>query len=134
MRPEPGPTNTNNLSEGIVEGLQQEAIFEPTISPCKHMENNISALSDNSLHGLARWFTQLHASYCPRCGPALRSLRRLRKRLGLLREKPVLPAIAHTASPSEDRLTEERKAALEQAMKTFDSTFDSKSTKFKSTK
>ena len=143
MKPEPGPTNTTNLSDSHLadtksEELQHEAISEPTISPCEHMENNISALSDNTLHGLPSWFTQLHASYCPKCGPALRSLKRLRIRLGLLKEMPVIsteavvltnsPADISSASSSEDKLTEARKAALEQAMKAVDVTFNSTST------
>ena len=41
----------------------------PHIEPCKHMENNISALSDGSLRGFALWYTQLHAAHCPHCGP-----------------------------------------------------------------
>ena len=86
----------------------EEAEDTPRIEPCKHMENNISALSDGSLRGLALWYTQLHAAYCPKCGPALRALRRLRARLGLLRQSP--------AQQPENALTEDRRSALQKAM------------------
>jgi hypothetical protein len=84
----------------------------PRIEPCKHMENNISALSDGSLRGLALWYTQIHAAYCPHCGPALRALRALRARLGLLRQT--------TATQPKATLTEDRLAAVQKAMEAAD--------------
>lgn len=84
----------------------------PAIEPCEHMKENISALSDDTLRGPARWFASLHASYCPKCRPALKSLRHLRARLGRLRREDAARDMA---------LTEERREAVQKAMEAADS-------------
>ena len=84
----------------------------PAIEPCEHMKENISALSDDTLRGPARWFTSLHASYCPKCRPALKSLRHIRARLGRMRREDAARDAA---------LTEERREAVQKAMEAADS-------------
>jgi hypothetical protein len=42
---------------------------------CHHMQQHVHALADDTLKGPLRWYTQMHCSYCKRCGGALRTLR-----------------------------------------------------------
>ena len=49
--------------------------------PCRHMKTLVSAYFDGKLRGLARWYTHLHISGCPRCQAALEALRKLKDRL-----------------------------------------------------
>jgi len=54
------------------------------IEPCHHMRDLVSSLSDDSLKGPARWYTQFHVAGCPRCKQALKALRVLHDRLATL--------------------------------------------------
>ena len=83
----------------------------PAIEPCEHMKEYVSALSDDTLRGPARWYTQLHASYCTKCGTALKSLRHLRARLNRLRREN---------ADREAALTQERHQAVQKAMEAAD--------------
>lgn len=58
------------------------------IEPCHHMRDLVSSLSDDSLKGPARWYTQFHVASCPKCKTALKALRVLHDRLGVLGEEP----------------------------------------------
>jgi hypothetical protein len=68
----------------------------------------VSALSDGTLTGLARWYTRLHILTCSRCRSALRALQSLSDRLhrlgSNLSEPPVQP------------LSEDRRSVVERAM------------------
>src|SRR5438270_244779 len=57
------------------------------IKPCRHMEAWVNALSDGSLSGPARWYTQLHVAGCKQCRAALSALQRLREHLQALRSQ-----------------------------------------------
>lgn len=61
--------------------MEQNLKMEETteVECCEHMKEYVTALSEEALHGPARWYTQLHASYCPKCRPALKTLRETRK-------------------------------------------------------
>ncbi len=84
------------------------------IEPCEHMKDYVSALSDGSLRGPIRWYTLLHASYCRKCGPALRLLRALRQRMRGLRH-----SVADKPAPP-DALTEARRQQAQDALDAID--------------
>ncbi|HLJ56606.1 MAG TPA: hypothetical protein VKT77_16325 [Chthonomonadaceae bacterium] len=48
---------------------------EQDVRPCKHMEGMVNSLADGTLHGPARWYTELHAMHCTQCRAAVRNLR-----------------------------------------------------------
>jgi anti-sigma factor RsiW len=48
------------------------------------MKTLLSALSDGTLAGLARWYTEQHVKGCPGCAAGLKALRGLRDRLRAL--------------------------------------------------
>ena len=52
-----------------------ELSVEQDVRPCKHMEGMVSSLADGSLHGPARWYTQLHAMHCTQCNAAVKNLK-----------------------------------------------------------
>jgi hypothetical protein len=54
---------------------------DPENGPCPHMRVLLSDLASGNLRGVMKWFTEQHAAGCPRCHPALESLRDLRGRL-----------------------------------------------------
>lgn len=85
--------------------------------PCPHMTTLISALSDGSLRGLARWYAEQHARGCPRCAAALDALRQQRQRLRALGMPAPTEADTATTAPSPHALalSPERRAALEAA-------------------
>ena len=64
----------------------------PEIKPCRHMEQWVHALADDSLTGFARWYTRLHVGGCRRCYAALEALQSLRERLKALRATDGLAA------------------------------------------
>ncbi|MDQ2798805.1 MAG: hypothetical protein M3Y13_04075 [Armatimonadota bacterium] len=49
--------------------------------PCRHMGGLVSALADDALSGLARWYTVHHVAGCPRCSNALTYFQALKTRL-----------------------------------------------------
>ena len=49
--------------------------------PCPHMRSLVSALADEALSGLARWYTKQHVAGCPQCSNALAYYRALKTRL-----------------------------------------------------
>lgn len=49
--------------------------------PCPHMRGLVSALADNALSGLARWYTVHHVAGCPQCRSALTYFQMLKHRL-----------------------------------------------------
>jgi hypothetical protein len=74
----------------------------------------LSALADNTLTGLARWYAEKHVLRCNRCTHALADLRVLLTRLQQL---------GHTESPAEAEnivLTAARRAAMESAWQALD--------------
>lgn len=48
------------------------------------MKTLLSALADDSLTGIARWFAQNHTKGCPGCAHTLASLKTLRERVRTL--------------------------------------------------
>jgi hypothetical protein len=74
-------------------------------SPCSHMKTLLSALADDSLTGLARWYAENHARSCPGCSSALGNLKVLRERVRAL----------GVPSPESLRLPAERWDAIEAA-------------------
>lgn len=54
------------------------------MTPCPHMKTLLSALSDGSLTGLARWYAENHARRCPGCSSALSGLQTIRERIHTL--------------------------------------------------
>ena len=82
------------------------------IEPCDHMVDNISALADGSLQGIARWYTRFHASYCPRCRKALEALRAITGRLRRL---------AGFKSGTADSMPVERRESLKSELDRMDS-------------
>lgn len=49
--------------------------------PCLHMRSLVSALADDALIGLARWYTKQHVAGCPQCSNALAYYQALKTRL-----------------------------------------------------
>lgn len=88
----------------------------PDGTPCPHLRTLISALSDGSLSGIARWYATQHAKGCPRCAAALVALRAQRERLRALG----LPSHDAPAAPPAPALSPERRAALEAAWSRLD--------------
>ena len=85
---------------------------EQKMEPCRHMTRWVSALSDGSLSGIARWYTRWHIAGCPKCAAALTGLRALRERLRLLASRE------ERQGPS--ALPEERWTTVEAAMDAVD--------------
>ena len=54
------------------------------LKPCRHMTGLVSALADDSLTGIPRWFTTQHIAGCPRCRNGLEYFHALRARLATL--------------------------------------------------
>ena len=90
----------------------------PDGKPCPHLQTLISALSDGSLGGIARWYATQHAKGCPRCASALVALRAQRERLRALG----LPPPADVEAVPAPALSPERRAALEAAWSRLDET------------
>ena len=80
---------------------------EQDVRPCKHMEGMVNGLADGSLHGPARWYTQLHVMHCAHCKAAVKNLRVVIGKVSALRQDGM-------ASP--ERLPTDRRVALERAM------------------
>lgn len=57
---------------------------QETMRPCPHMKTLLSALADDSLTGIARWFARNHTRGCPRCAQTLASIKTLRERVRTL--------------------------------------------------
>jgi predicted anti-sigma-YlaC factor YlaD len=58
--------------------------------PCPHMRSLVSALADDALSGLARWYTRQHVAGCPQCRNALTYYVTLKTRLGTI-AAPLVP-------------------------------------------
>ena len=84
---------------------------EQDVCPCKHMEGMVSRFADGSLHGPARWYTQVHAMHCKQCSAAIKNLRVVIDRVGDLRDD---------AASGAARLPADRRADLERAMDEVD--------------
>lgn len=78
--------------------------------PCWFMRQWVSALSDNTLKGWARWYANLHVARCPNCKTALEDLTALHERMQRLGQTP----------PPTLFLTEERRTALQTALDALD--------------
>ncbi len=76
--------------------------------PCPHMKGLVSALADDALTGIARWFTVHHVAGCPRCQNGLNYFQALSARLNAVGDTPVA------------RLTPERWVATEAAWEEAD--------------
>ena len=56
--------------------------------PCPHMRSLVSALADDALSGLARWYTKHHVAGCPQCRNALTYYQALKTRLNTIAAPP----------------------------------------------
>jgi hypothetical protein len=54
---------------------ESELPAEQDVRPCKHMEGMVNSLADGTLHGPARWYTELHSLHCTQCRAAVKNLR-----------------------------------------------------------
>lgn len=54
--------------------------------PCPHMRLLVSALADEALAGLARWYTRWHLDGCAQCQKGLATILAVRGRLRLIHE------------------------------------------------
>lgn len=108
--PQPDQTDPDQTDET---NKKDDSSLESPIAPCKYMEGAINSLSDDTLRGPLRWYTQLHASRCKHCGPALHALRRLRLRMSVLKRR---------SSSEPTTLSSERKRTLSMAMEAIDNT------------
>jgi anti-sigma factor RsiW len=86
------------------------------IGPCPQMHSLLSALSDGTLNGIARWYAERHTLRCAHCAAALASLVVLEARLRALG----LPDAGQEAVPPTLRLTPERRAFVEDAWARLD--------------
>jgi len=59
------------------------------LKPCRHMTGLVSSLADDTLTGIALWFTLRHIAGCPRCRNGLEYFHALRARLATLESKEV---------------------------------------------
>lgn len=88
-----------------------ELAVEQDVRPCKHMEGMVSGLADGSLHGPARWYTQLHAMHCTQCRAAVKNLSVVIGQVKELRDDSARPAA---------RMPDDRRADLERALDEVD--------------
>ncbi|GAB4458827.1 MAG: hypothetical protein OHK0029_20560 [Armatimonadaceae bacterium] len=91
---------------------EQDGETEQVTRPCPHMKTLISGLADDSLTGMMRWFTEMHAKGCGPCGSAVAQLKGLRMRLRGLN--------APCEGSKKLALSEERRAAIEAAWQRMD--------------
>lgn len=56
--------------------------------PCRHMEKMLQDTASGQAGRFRRWFAELHAAGCPRCGRFLRSLREMVSGLRKAKESP----------------------------------------------
>ena len=68
--------------------------YHEDAQPCPHMKGLLSRLSDGTLGGLARWYTEQHVKGCPGCEAGLSALRGLRDRLRALAGVAPVPSSA----------------------------------------
>lgn len=85
---------------------------KPALQPCRRMETLVSGLCDDTLSGLAYWYTRLHILHCSKCRAAFNALRALRERLKDFGSREN-GALAYA-------LTGDRRSALEEAMNEID--------------
>ena len=57
------------------------------LEPCKHMTNLVSSRSDETLHGPAKWYTDLHMLTCPHCRAAFKGMRQVREQVKEMAEQ-----------------------------------------------
>ena len=86
--------------------------YHEDAQPCPHMKGLLSRLSDGTLGGLARWYTEQHVKGCPGCAAGLSALRGLRDRL-----RALLAGVAPVPSSATEPpvLRSERRTAVLQA-------------------
>lgn len=66
-------------------GLKKMFAHNPhDLKPCRHMTGLVSALADDSLTGIPRWFTTQHVAGCPHCRNGLEYFQALNTRLKAL--------------------------------------------------
>lgn len=92
--------------------LSKEPFPSQPAEPCHHMTNMVSALSDDTLKGPARWYTQFHVATCPKCRTALRELQQLNEHLHHLQ--------ANDDTPVPFALTVERQEEVASALDRID--------------
>lgn len=80
------------------------------LKPCRHMTGLVSALADDTLTGILRWFTTQHVAGCSRCHNGLEYFHALRVRLVTLEDKEKAKA----------QMTPEQWAAVEAAWEKVD--------------
>ena len=66
---------------------ETDALVAAEIRPCRHMARWVDALADGSLHGIVRWYAQLHVKSCRQCRSTLHSIRRVKEQLQALRHR-----------------------------------------------
>jgi hypothetical protein len=90
---------------------ESELPVERDVRPCRHMESMVNGLADGTLHGPARWYTELHALHCSQCRAAVKNLR------GVIATVKELGGEAGTHGA---KMPEERRADIERAMDEVD--------------
>jgi len=83
------------------------------------MEGMVTGYADGTLRGPARWYTQLHASYCKQCGSAIKNLRTVIDKVSDLKEENRRAGEETPAS---------RRAGLERALDEVDASSKSRGT------
>lgn len=94
-----------------------ELTVEQDVRPCHHMEGMVNSLADGTLHGPARWYTELHAMHCNQCKAAVKNLRVVIGRVKELRD-----------DGANDRagMPDDRREELERALDEVDGTAQAK--------
>lgn len=90
--------------------LPNETFPAQPAEPCHHMTNLVSAYSDDTLKGPARWYTQFHVATCPKCRAALHELQQLKEHLHQLDAEERLPSASCLSTDRQEKLV----SALEQ--------------------
>ncbi len=85
---------------------------EQDVRPCSHMEGMVNGLADGTLHGPAKWYTELHAMHCTQCKAAVKNLRIVIGKVKDLRDDD---------TANGERMPAERREDLERAFDEVDS-------------
>ncbi len=68
---------------------EKDAQIARELKPCRHMARLVDSLADESLHGVARWYVELHIKSCRQCYSTFVSIRKACEQLQVLRNKEV---------------------------------------------
>jgi len=89
----------------------EELAVEQDVRPCKHMEGMVNGLADGTLHGPAKWYTELHAMHCTQCRAAVKNLRIVIGKVKDLRDE---------GTANGERMPADRREELERALDEVD--------------